>query len=80
MLPNDLRFCCGGLRRPPPSHQTYPARGRRAQVPVSSKRGLGSRSLGRVSSDKVSDGRDDQRNLTSLVLLIMPVCRLVSEI
>ena len=28
--PNDLRFCCGGLRRPPPSQQTYPARGRRA--------------------------------------------------
>ena len=40
--PNDLRFCCGGLRRPPPSHQTYPARGRRAQAPVSSKRGLDS--------------------------------------
>src|ERR1041385_6195332 len=41
-LPTDLRFCCGGLRRPPPSPQTYPARGRRAQAPVSSKRGLGS--------------------------------------
>jgi hypothetical protein len=40
--PNDLRFCCGGLRRPPPSRQTYPARGRRGQAPVSSKRGLGS--------------------------------------
>ena len=38
---NDLRFCCGGLRRPPPSSQTYPAAGRRAQAPVSSKRGLG---------------------------------------
>src|ERR1041385_7770285 len=40
-LPNDLRFCCGGLRRPPPSPQTYPARGRRAEAPGSSKRGLG---------------------------------------
>ena len=38
--PNDLRFCCGGLRRPPPSLQTYPAAGRRALAPVSSKRGL----------------------------------------
>jgi len=41
-LPNALRFCCGGLRRPPPSRLTYPAAGRRAQAPVSSKRGLGS--------------------------------------
>jgi hypothetical protein len=41
MLPNALRFCCRGLRRPPPSPQTYPARGRRAQAPGSSKRGLG---------------------------------------
>src|SRR6266567_3625935 len=39
--PNALRFCCGGLRRPPPSQQTYPAAGRRAQAPGSSKRGLG---------------------------------------
>src|ERR1041384_8625731 len=41
-LPNALRFCCGGLRRPPPSQDTYPARGRRAPAPVSNKRGLGS--------------------------------------
>ena len=41
LAPNALRFCCGGLRRPPPSRQTYPARGRRAQAPASSKRGLG---------------------------------------
>src|ERR1043166_1536211 len=40
MTPNALRFCCGGLRRPPPSQQTYSARGRRAQAPASSKRGL----------------------------------------
>src|ERR1041385_3155594 len=39
--PNGLRFCCGGLRRPPPSEQTYPARGRPAQAPARSKRGLG---------------------------------------
>src|ERR1043165_2783414 len=39
--PNALRFCCGGLRRPPPPRLTYPAAGPRAQAPASSKRVLG---------------------------------------
>jgi hypothetical protein len=46
--PNALRFCCGGLRRPPPSQQTCPAAGRRAQAPVSSKRGLGCNEVDRI--------------------------------
>ena len=56
--PNALRFCCGGLRRPPPSQQTYPAAGRRAQAPDSSKRGLGSSpELGGLRTTSMTDAR-----------------------
>src|ERR1043166_2986525 len=41
VLPNALRFCCGGLRRPPPPPKPSPGAARRAQAPASSKRGLG---------------------------------------
>jgi len=51
VLPNDLRFCCGGLRRPPPSRQTYPARGRRAEAPAGSKRGLDGRTRRHADPD-----------------------------
>jgi hypothetical protein len=41
LRPNELRFRCGGLRRPPPSIQHTPVAGRRVQAPGSSKRWLG---------------------------------------
>jgi hypothetical protein len=44
LTPNALRFCCGGLRRPPAAQPNIPpAAGRRVQDPASSKRGLGRR-------------------------------------
>src|ERR1041384_7737970 len=58
MPPNDLRFGAGAPGRPPPSYQTYPAAGRRAQAPASSKRGLGGspRAMSGLLSEQAEKG------------------------